>query len=246
MFFLKKSKPSLDSIIPENYVDIHSHLLFGIDDGAKIFSETLSLTNSLISYGFTDLITTPHTMQHVWDNTYEGIMKRKNETNALLLENNIKKTLRVASEYLLDDNFVKRFQSEPLLTLKENYVLVEMSYINPPMQLYTILFDLQVAGYKPVLAHPERYLFFHDNFNEYIKLKKAGCFFQLNLLSVVGYYGEKVFITAKKLLESGMFDYVGSDVHHNNHVQAFTRKVNIKDLTPLREVMSNNSFFKLY
>ncbi len=100
----------------------------------------------------------------------------------------------------------------PLLVLKDNYVLVEMSYINQPIQLYDIIFELQVAGYKPVLAHPERYAFFHHNFKNYEKLKHQGCLFQLNLLSTIGYYGTEVTKTAEKLLQIGMIDFVGSDV----------------------------------
>jgi tyrosine-protein phosphatase YwqE len=131
------------------------------------------------------------------------------------------------------------------LTLKDNYVLVEMSYINAPIQLYSILFDLQVAGYIPVLAHPERYLFYHNNFNEYVKLKRAGCVFQLNLLSVVGYYGPEITKIAAQLLAKGMYSYVGSDVHHDNHIVAFEQKVKIKDLAPLKEAIANNQFFKI-
>jgi tyrosine-protein phosphatase YwqE len=144
----------------------------------------------------------------------------------------------------MDDQFVRLFQSKNLLTLKDNYVLVEMSYINAPIQLYTILFDLQVAGYTPILAHPERYLFYQNNFDEYKKLKRAGCLFQLNLLSVVGYYGAQINKTAEKLLSQGLYDYVGSDVHHDNHIAAFSQKVSIKDTLPLKEIISNNQFFK--
>jgi tyrosine-protein phosphatase YwqE len=99
-----------------------------------------------------------------------------------------------------------------------------MSYINAPIQLYSILFDLQVAGYIPVLAHPERYLFYHNNFNEYVKLKEPVCLFQLNLLSVVGYYGPQITKNSRTAAGKGMYNYVGSDVHHNNHIAAFEQK----------------------
>ena len=184
-----KSKPILKDLIPDNHIDIHSHLLPGIDDGARTFGDTLRLTQALQEIGISEFITTPHIIQHVWDNTHEQILKKKATTVLELEKNNITVPFKAAAEYLMDDQFVKLFESHDLLTLKDNYVLVEMSYINPPIQLYSILFDLQVAGYIPVLAHPERYLFYHNNFNEYLKLKRAGCLFQLNLLSVVGYYG---------------------------------------------------------
>ena len=244
MFSLFKSKPTLKDLIPDNHIDIHSHLLPGIDDGAKTFQDTLRLTKALQAIGVSEFITTPHIIQHVWDNTGDEIQSKKAETILQLEKNEIIVPFRAAAEYLMDDQFVRLFETGQLLTLKDNFVLVEMSYINAPIQLYSILFDLQVAGYIPVLAHPERYLFYQNNFNEYAKLKKAGCLFQLNLLSIVGYYGAGITKTAEQLLQKGMYTYVGSDVHHNNHIKAFDLKVQIKDLAPLSEAIVNNQFFK--
>lgn len=244
MFTLFKSKPKLKDLIPDNYVDIHSHLLYGIDDGAKTFEDTLKLTKALQNFGFSQFITTPHVMQHVWDNSNNQIKAKEITTIAQLEQNQISIPFKAAAEYMLDDHFSKLFQSEKLLTLKQNYVLVEMSYINAPIQLYSFLFDLQVAGYIPVLAHPERYLFYHSNFEEYLKLKKSGCLFQLNLLSSVGYYGNEIAKIAEKLLQKGMYDFVGSDVHHSNHIVAFDQKVKLKDPLPLQEAIANNQFFK--
>ncbi|WP_338646105.1 CpsB/CapC family capsule biosynthesis tyrosine phosphatase [Flavobacterium sp. KS-LB2] len=245
MFTFFKSKPTLKDLIPDHHIDIHSHLLPGIDDGARTFADTLRLTKALQEIGVTEFITTPHIIQHVWDNTQEQILDKKSDTVLELQKNNITIPFHAAAEYLMDDQFVQLFQSHNLLTLKDNYVLVEMSYINPPIQLYSILFDLQVAGYIPVLAHPERYLFYHNNFNEYQKLKRAGCIFQLNLLAVVGYYGVGITKIAEQLLQKGMYTYVGSDVHHDNHIEAFKQKINLKDSMPLKEVIANNQFFKV-
>ena len=240
-----KSKPVLQELIPDNHVDIHSHLLQGIDDGARTFEDTLRLTKSLQGFGISQLITTPHVIQNVWDNSAEKIIEKEAETISELKKNQISIPFRAAAEYMLDDNFVQLFQSEKLLTLKDNYVLVEMSYINPPIQLYAILFDLQVAGYIPVLAHPERYLFYHNNFDEFIKLKRAGCLFQLNLASTVGYYGEAITQITDKLLQKGCYNFVGSDVHHDNHIAAFERKIKVKELASLKEVIANNQFFRI-
>ncbi|TDE51260.1 tyrosine-protein phosphatase [Flavobacterium sp. GT3P67] len=239
-----RSKPILKDLIPDQHIDIHSHLLPGIDDGAKTFEDTLKLTLALQEMGISQFITTPHIIQQVWENTHEKILNKKTTTVLELEKNNITVSFNAAAEYLMDDQFVRLFESHDLLTLKDNYVLVEMSYINAPIQLYSILFDLQVAGYIPVLAHPERYLFYHNNFNEYHKLKRAGCLFQLNLLSVVGYYGVAITKIAEQLLQKGMYTYVGSDVHHDNHVAAFKQKVKLKDLAPLKEAIANNQFFK--
>jgi tyrosine-protein phosphatase YwqE len=245
MLHFFKSKPKLKDLIPDNYVDIHSHLLPGIDDGAKNFNKTLQLIQSLQSFGTTQFITTPHIIQHIWDNTAELINAKKRETVIELEKNQITVPFRAAAEYMIDSHFESLFKSKELLTLKKNYVLVEMSYINAPIQLYSILFDLQVAGYIPVLAHPERYIFYHNNFDEYLKLKKSGCLFQLNLLSIVGYYGEGITKIAEKLLQKGLYNFVGSDVHHAKHIAAFEQKVKTKDLLPLKDVMANNQFFKI-
>ncbi|RYJ45601.1 Capsular polysaccharide biosynthesis protein [Flavobacterium beibuense] len=232
-------------LIPSDYVDIHSHLLPGIDDGAKDENDTLQLIDSLQGYGFSQFTATPHILPGVWNNTREGILKKEKSTLSFLKDNNISFPFKAAAEHLMDDTFVELFKSEQLLTLKENYVLVEMSYINPPINLYDILFELQVAGYKPVLAHPERYLFYHTKFDEYYKLKKAGCLFQLNLLSVTGYYGEGVLKTAERLLNEKLIDFTGSDTHHMRHAEAFKNKIPFKKHEPLIEALKNNAFFKI-
>ena len=243
MLSLFKSKPLLKDLIPEHHIDIHSHLLPGLDDGAINFEDTLRLTKTMIDFGISQFITTPHCIQHIWDNSTSIIEAKKEETILELSKNQITVPFRAAAEYMMNDHFVSLFEAGDLLTLKDNYVLVEMSYINPPIQLYDILFDLQIAGYIPVLAHPERYLFYHNNFDDYLKLKKAGCLFQLNLLSVVGYYGEDITKVSGKLLQKGMYSFVGSDVHHDNHLAAFGQKVKLKDLAPLKEAIANNQFF---
>ncbi|MGH2665072.1 tyrosine-protein phosphatase [Flavobacterium sp.] len=243
MLFFKKNKSILRDLIPDNHIDIHSHILPGIDDGAQTFEDTHFLVNSMKSFGFSNLITTPHIFSGFWDNTKDKIQATEKETVSNLEKNNINIPIRAAAEYLMDDHFVSLFKKGEILTLKDNYVLVEMSYLNAPIQLYDIIFDLQVAGYKPVLAHPERYSFYHQNFDEYLKLKNAGCLFQLNLLSIVGYYNEGVAETAKKLLKKGLIDFVGSDIHHKKHIESFNKKVLLKDLLPLKEAISNNQLF---
>ena len=239
-----KSKPKLSELIPDGYVDIHSHALFGIDDGAQNIEETAFLLQSMIDLKFSKCITTPHTMKHVWDNTTESITERLNDVKKALPELTNQLKLQAASEYLMDDSFTHLFKSTPLLTLKDKYVLVEMSYLNPPIQLHDIIFELQLAGYTPVLAHPERYTFYHNDFEQYNKLKITGCLFQLNLLSTVGYYGKPVADIAQRLLKNKMIDFTGSDIHHKNHVNAFYKKIKIKEPEILVETMKNNFLFQ--
>ena len=243
MLSFLKSKPILKDLISNNYIDIHSHILPGIDDGAKNIEDSIFLITEMQKMGFSKLVATPHTFSGFWDNTKTGIEKKHIETKSQLSDNQINVSLKVASEYLMDDHFVSLFQKKEILTLKDNYVLVEMSYLNPPMQLFNIIFDLQVAGYIPVLAHPERYNFYHNNFEEYKKLKNAGCLFQINLLSTVGYYGKNITDIAQKLLQSNLIDFVGSDIHHEKHIEWFDKKVLIKDVQPLKDAIANNQIF---
>ncbi len=167
MFNFFKSKLKLYELIPLNYTDIHSHVLPGIDDGAKDINDTEFLLNEIKSMRFGKIITTPHTMKYVWENNNESILNAKdlvyNSLNSLATE----LKLQSASEYFLDDYFLEIVQQKNLLTLKDNYILVELSYTNPPINLFDILFEIQLAGYKPILAHPERYKYYHENFEVY-------------------------------------------------------------------------------
>ena len=238
-----KQKPVLKDLIPNNFVDIHSHLLPGIDDGAKTIDDTRNLILELKSFGYNHFITTPHIITNVWKNNETSIENHYNSINAELEKEGLFSSFNVAAEYMIDSFFMKRLETEKLLTLKDNYVLIEMSYLNPPIQLYDIIFEIQLTGYTPVLAHPERYTFYHHNFSEYEKLKKTGCLFQLNLLSTVDYYGKNISSVADKLLQKGMIDFVGSDVHHANHIQSFYKKVSIKNTDALKVAMDKNLFF---
>lgn len=242
--FFKQNKPFLKDAIPDNFIDIHSHLLPGIDDGAETIEDTRMLINGLEEIGFKKFITTPHVMGDVWKNTSEGINEKLFSTVAELKVPNINNRFKAAAEYMIDSEFTALIKSKSLLCLKDNLVLVEISYLSPPIQLYEILFELQVAGYKPLLAHPERYNFYHEtSLSHYKKLKKAGCLFQLNMLSAAGYYGERVAKTADLLLKNGLIDFVGSDVHHSRHMEFMTKKVVLKNHEHLGSIFQNNSFF---
>ncbi|HLW41227.1 MAG TPA: CpsB/CapC family capsule biosynthesis tyrosine phosphatase [Flavobacterium sp.] len=240
--FFKKNKKKLKEVIPQGFVDIHSHILYGLDDGAKTIEETKDLLQSLRSFGFEQFIATPHTTPLVWENTKEGILNQYE--NVCLQAELTPKDLRVASEYLIDDSFLKRLEHERLLALKDNYVLIEMSYINPPIQLYEIIMELASQGYQPVLAHPERYNFYKNDYDSFKRLKKAGCLFQLNLLSVTGYYGSGITEVADYLLKQNMYDFVGSDVHHQKHIQAFSADIRIKNIERLENLVHKNEFFR--
>lgn len=244
MISLFKTKPKLFELTQNGYTDIHNHLLPGIDDGAKSIKDTQTILESMKSFGFTSVIATPHTMNSIWSNTPESITNSLTHTKTELTEISNSLQLRAASEYFLDENFVNLVSNKNLLTLKDNYLLVEMSYLNAPIQLFDYLFELQVQGYIPVLAHPERYTFYHQDKKMYDKLKKAGCYFQLNLLATTGYYGKHVADVANYLLENNYYDFSGSDIHHGNHLNSFKNKVVIKSSKKLEALLPENDFFK--
>ena len=243
MFSLFKNKPKLSELIPEGFIDIHSHILPGIDDGSENIEQSIALLSSLKTIGFSKCIVTPHTLPEIWENTSKGITETFQQTKRELTEPLNTMLHHAASEYMINDAFLNRLQTEPLLTLKDNYVLIEMSYMNPPLALKEIIFEIQLKGYQPLLAHPERYLFYHNNTKKYEILKKLEVQFQLNLLSSVGYYGSSVAKTADFLLKENFIDFVGSDVHHQRHVAAFENKIIIKSEKQLGEAIAKNSFF---
>ena len=240
-FFSKKSY--LIDLFKHGYTDIHCHVLPCIDDGAKNVHESEALLNEMQNIGFKHITATPHIMDGVWENTPETI------TTALAnLKMHLSKTglsefsIATAAEYMLDNNFEKLLHNhEELLPLKDNKILVELSYFNPPLNLKEILFQLQVKGYSPILAHPERYNFYHNNYSQYKKLKEAGCQLQLNLLSLTPHYGKGVQKIAYQLLDDDLIDFVGSDTHHLQHIALLkTIQVKAKYITKIQKLVEAN------
>lgn len=240
MIGLFKSTPTLINCIPTGYVDLHSHILPDIDDGAKTLDQTLQMLQFFKNLGVKRMCTTPHTSKYIWDNTSEIIqskLKLVRETYSDLCEG---LELTAASEYLIDDAFLDRVERKELLCINDNMVLVEFSYYNAPINMMQVFFEMQLQGYQPVLAHPERYTYLHQSLEVFEQIKKQGVILQMNLLSAVGYYGERVTQAADALLKKGLIDITSSDVHHNQHIKAFDHKLKIKNQTQLKEAIQRN------
>ena len=230
----------LSDFYPSGYVDIHSHLLPGIDDGAKDLNDSIKLIQKMSSYGIQNFRTSPHVLQEVWENSSETIQQKADVLRTELKARGLDHiNITAGAEYMMDQNFSKLLAKNDILTLKDNYVLVEMSFFNAPYNLYDVLFEIQHKGYIPVLAHPERYKYYHQHFEEYQKLMDAGCLLQLNILSLAKeQYGKPVYETALKLLKENKYTFVGSDTHHGRHLNLMEKiatKKNKKLLTPLFE-----------
>jgi tyrosine-protein phosphatase YwqE len=223
MFFFKKksSKPTDLSWLK---TDIHSHLIPGIDDGAPDVATSLALVKDLVAMGYQKIITTPHILWEIYPNTPEIINAGLTELQEAVAAEGIEVELGAAAEYFIDEHFGELLRDKvPLLTLKDNLVLVEFSFITAPLDLQDVLFDLQMLNYQPVIAHPERYLYLERNMGFYETLKNAGCYFQLNLLSLTGYYGRGVQELAAYLLKQGYYNLAGTDLHHARHAAALRK-----------------------
>ena len=216
--------------------DMHSHLIPGIDDGAKSVEDSVELIRHLHSLGYTKLITTPHVMSDYFQNTPETILGGLEIVRAALKENNIPVEISAAAEYYIDDGFIRKLEEEKLLTFGDNYLLVEVSYINPPDNVRDILFRAQVLGYKPILAHPERYPFWYRSLDEYQRFFDMGIILQLNLNSLSGYYGPDAKRIAEKLIEMEIVQALGTDMHHMKHGSFLSKVVNEKSLRRILEM----------
>ncbi|NER16866.1 tyrosine-protein phosphatase [Spongiivirga citrea] len=244
MIFFKKKTVTLSDLIPKGYVDIHSHLLPGIDDGSKNIYQTTKLVKMLNEIGVEHFITTPHVMDDVWPNTTDRINNKLIETANLLKTFKINfSSFSAAAEYMIDDLFLKRLQKNDLLTIGEDYLLVEMSTFNPPINILEIIFEMKLAGYKPILAHPERYGYYFNKYKMYNDLKKAGCFFQVNLLSLTDYYGAQVQDTAFKLLSDNLIDFTGTDAHNERQINKLKDLIPNKEVNQIEKCLSANSIF---
>lgn len=219
-----RSKPSQASAdLSLLRTDMHSHLLPGIDDGSPDMETSLRLIRGMAALGYRKLITTPHVMWDMYKNTSDIILtqlelvRKEIEIAAIDIEFN------AAAEYFLDDYAAGLIRkNEPLLPISGNMVLVEFSLAHPSFSLKEILFEMVMQGYQPVIAHPERYIYLEHNKEFYQELRDIGCLFQLNLLSLAGYYGKSVYELAMYLVKNDYYDLLGSDLHHSRHLEALS------------------------
>jgi tyrosine-protein phosphatase YwqE len=219
--FFSKSKSSLEkadfSLLK---TDMHSHLLPGIDDGSPNIETSLMLIRGMIQMGYTKFITTPHIMWDMYKNTPTIILAKLEMLREAIKTAGLNVEINAAAEYFLDDHVESLLaKKEPLLTISDKKVLVEVSMAHPSMSMKNILFEMQMQGYQPIIAHPERYIYLENNKEFYEELREIGCLFQINLLSLVGYYGKSVQDLAHYLIKKGYYDLLGTDMHHQRHLE---------------------------
>ncbi|MET6996603.1 tyrosine-protein phosphatase [Chitinophaga defluvii] len=222
-FFRRKNTDSqfLANFLSNIETDIHSHLIPGIDDGVQEVDTSVAFIGQLHELGIKKIITTPHIMMDRYPNSADTIALPFQKLQAALTEARLDIPFKHAAEYYMDEYF-EELMKAPLLTLNGELVLVEISFMSAPPQLHNWIFTLEAQGYRPIMAHPERYAYGHANFDLYHQFKKMGCLLQVNLLSLTGYYGKHIQQAAEKLVADKMIDYIGTDLHHEKHLQAIT------------------------
>jgi len=227
--FFSKKKYLIDLL--EGFVDMHNHLLPGIDDGAKTVADSIELIKGFAEFGVQNFIATPHIMHNYYDNTPTTIQ------NALsLLQQEVKNNaldqvvIRASAEHMIDSNFETILADNQIMPMQKDHLLIEMSYLQRPINFDEAVVAVAHHRFFPILAHPERYNFLHSRTKKYGEFKQQGMFFQLNMLSLSEFYNKEVQKIAFKLLQEDMIDFIGSDVHNLEQLNAL-KKITIKEKT---------------
>ena len=239
-FFKKKDAPitiTYESIA----VDMHSHVLPGIDDGAKNAEESIVLIKKMMELGIKKIIATPHVMADYYRNTAETIGDALAVLKAELIKQNIDIEIEAAAEHYFDETFEARVNNHKLMTMGDNYALFEFSFISQPPNAVEVVQRMKELGYKPILAHPERYPYM--DIEQLRNIRSWGCDLQINTISLTGYFGKDAKKIAEALVDNDLVDFISSDMHHLRHAQAFKDALNtpyVKKLLtnyPLKNIM---------
>lgn len=223
MSFLKKIFGSRPKLNPLDFsvikTDMHSHLIPGIDDGSKSMDDSLSLLRKFQEMGYQKVITTPHVMSDFYKNTPEIILGGLEKVREAMQREGLTIQLEAAAEYYLDFHFDELIKKKQVLTFGQNYVLFELSFNDEPPRVKETIFNLITEGYKPILAHVERYPFYSLAWDRIDDFRERGVLLQLNINSLSGHYGPPVKKMAELLIDRGWIDVIGSDCHHIGHLQ---------------------------
>lgn len=223
-FRKKKTTPA-----PPITTDLHSHLLAGIDDGVQTLEQAEEIILYFQRLGYNRFITSPHVMSDAYRNSSEGILAKLAELRQHLQQKNINVTVDAAAEYYLDETVMGMLEtSKPILTFGAKYLLFETNFLTEPLNLKEFIFLATSKGYKPVLAHPERYLYLQQHWDKVEDLRDRGVLFQVNISSVTGYYSKGAQVTAHKLIDNGWLHFLGSDCHNLQHVKLVEAAQNMK------------------
>lgn len=203
--------------------DMHNHILFGIDDGSKTIENSIVMAKKFVDLGYSKIIATPHVMTNYYENTPEIVSEKKDLLNEAFKSNGIPLSIEFAAEYYIDEYFLDKVKNrEPLMKFNNEFVLVETSFLNMPIFFTELVFDLRTQGYTPIFAHPERYVYLQNNYEQIEKILETGIKFQINLLSLLGYYSPNAKKLAQWLIQNGHYSFLGTDAHSINHLELTT------------------------
>lgn len=223
-------------------VDLHSHLIPGIDDGVKSWDESLDILGQLNELGYKKIITTPHIIQSYYPNTPTEIRKGVKELNRLITESNLSIIVEAGAEYYVDDHFAKQVETkQELLSFGNGYILIETPFMNKPLFLEETVFNLQANGFKPILAHPERYAYLQNDKELIQNLTALGLYMQVNISSLIGYYSKEAQKTAKHLIETNQIHFLASDIHNQKHLNEVKKATKSKLFQKCRQLELLNS-----
>jgi tyrosine-protein phosphatase YwqE len=221
----KSSAQGAESFVNPITTELHSHLIPGIDDGVKTLEESIDVIRSLHHLGFKKIITTPHIMGDFYKNSPSNILPLLDIVRSALKDQQIDIEIHAGAEYMIDDLFMEKIDSGNLLTFGGKYVLIEMPFMEAAPNLKEVLFALNLNGYKPVLAHPERYMYYASQPSKYDELWDAEVLFQLNINSLTGYYSPAALKASEYLIGKKMVSMVGSDCHGMRHLPVLEKAI---------------------
>jgi protein-tyrosine phosphatase len=224
-------------------VDMHSHLIPGIDDGSKSLDDTIGMLTKFKELGYSKIITTPHIMSDFYKNTPETILGGLEEVRKEVNRINLGIEIEAAAEYFYDETFVERLAKDDFLTFgKEKYVLIEFAFSSEPRGYDEFFFDMLMKDYRPVIAHFERYIFLHGSIDKAREWREKGIQIQLNLNSLSGHYGPSVKKQAEMLVDSGQIDFIASDCHRIDHLNQIDELRTNEYLHKVLELPLKNQF----
>lgn len=221
--------------------DMHSHFLPGVDDGARTMEESLAMLRKMQEFGYQKCILTPHIKMDMYPNSEADLQLRFLELTQAMDEAGLTIRVELAAEYYLDDHFLNRLENTPLLSFgPQRYVLVEFSFVNAPVFELETFQRIIDKGYTPILAHFERYVYFHGSIASAETYRAMGVNIQLNLNSLTGHYGPDVKKQAERMLDQFTVDFVGTDAHRMDHLVLLENHLNVPHLKLLNERLLKN------
>ena len=217
--------------------DVHCHILPGVDHGSQSMEQSLEMLRAEAEMGINRVILTSHVTAITFENTRETLTDAFMKLKDAVTDEGMDMELFLSAEYRMDEYFDKEYAADHLIPMPGNHILLENSFQQELMNLDDLLFDMQVKGYRTILAHPERYTYYSRRRKRYEQLHNAGARFQVNILSFTGYFGEEARDSALWFAHNGMIDYLGSDMHNVKHAHIIMDYLNSKEWKKLsREI----------